>query len=351
MMQIRNIQALRGIAVLFVVLFHIYIVEKKYSAYETLLPDIFQVDIFGVDLFFVISGFIMVTVTKGKFQDLKQSLTFLGSRLTRIYPLYWFYTSLALIVFLIQPSWVNSSQGNQVNIIESFLLLPSDKLPLVQVGWTLIHEIYFYLVYFFIFLFFQEKFLMFALLLWGGIITFLNFLLKPGNAFIDLVTNPLTIEFIGGCILAILYYQVTISKLKLPTLLIIVSVSFLIIMFGYHYYYAITNVTAPFGWSRVALYGIPSFFIIYGLVTAEQKGFIIQGILSKIGDASYSIYLSHLFTINVVGRAWVLISIDHWLDNIIFILLTLVAVLLFGFLSYQLIEKKLIWLSRRIINQ
>ena len=59
----------------------------------------------------------------------------------------WVYSILVLGVFLIKPSWVNSSQGNQVDILASFLLLPSQTLPLVMVGWTLIHEMYFYLVF------------------------------------------------------------------------------------------------------------------------------------------------------------------------------------------------------------
>ena len=147
MIKIQNIQALRGIAVLSVVFFHLLTIEQKYGGSKTILPDLLQFGMFGVDLFFVISGFVMVTVTRGKFQILKQASRFIYHRAARIYPTYWVYSILVLIVFLLQPSWVNNSQGNQANILASFLLFPSQTLPLVMVGWTLIHEIYFYLVF------------------------------------------------------------------------------------------------------------------------------------------------------------------------------------------------------------
>ncbi|MEA2116633.1 MAG: acyltransferase, partial [Thermodesulfobacteriota bacterium] len=135
--RIKNIQALRGVAVLLVVFFHMVTIEKKYGGTNTLLSDYFQFGMFGVDLFFVISGFVMVTVSRGKFQQPRQAATFLYHRISRIYPMYWFYSLLVLAVFLLQPSFVNSSQFGQVNILASFLLLPQKHLPLLMVGWTL----------------------------------------------------------------------------------------------------------------------------------------------------------------------------------------------------------------------
>lgn len=351
MNKIKNIQSLRGVAVLLVVLFHLFIVENKYSHFDTLLPNILQFGNFGVDLFFVISGFVMVTVTRGKFQDAKQSLMFLYNRLTRIYPLYWVYSLLALVVFLVRPSWVNSSQGNQVNILASFLLLPSDKLPLVQVGWTLIHEIYFYLVYFFIFLIVSDDFLIYAVIVWGICVTFFNLYLHAGNPFLDLVLNPLTLEFLGGCLLAIQYYKTKNDGLRSDTLLIVAGVSLLVAVFGYDYYRISTGIVAPSGWWRVLLYGLPALCITYSLIHAERRGYVLPLTLSWVGNASYSIYLSHLFTINVIGRLWSIFSVDYLYDNVIFILITLILVLLVGFLSYWLVENKLLTTSHNIINR
>jgi len=119
--------------------FHLVTIERKYGGSGAILPDLLQFGMFGVDLFFMVSGFVMVTVTKGKFQIPKQAVKFIYHRVARIYPSYWVYSILVLIVFLVKPTWVNNSQGNQVDILSSFLLFPSHTLPLVMVGWTLIH--------------------------------------------------------------------------------------------------------------------------------------------------------------------------------------------------------------------
>ena len=146
-MKLRSIQALRGIAVLGVVAFHVALVEGKYSGGDRLLPDFLRFGETGVDLFFVISGFVMVTVAQGRFGGTRELPRFLWSRITRIYPTYWFYFFITLAVFLVKPEWVNASEENQAQLVTSFLLLPSEQLPLVMVGWSLIHELWFYLVF------------------------------------------------------------------------------------------------------------------------------------------------------------------------------------------------------------
>ena len=322
--------------------------ENKYSGFATLLPATFQFGTFGVDLFFVISGFVMVTVTRGKFQNMKQSMRFLYHRLTRIYPLYWIYTLMTLAVFLVQPTWVNSSQGNQVDLLESFLLLPSTILPLVQVGWTLIHEVYFYIVYFLIFLLLPESLLVYAIGGWGLIIIIANLSIKVWNPYLNLVFNPLTIEFLGGCLLALIYYRWKGSSFNKWLLLSVAVVTLILALVVYEYYRISTGQVAPLNWWRVLLYGLPGLIITFCLLYAERTGFIFHTHISQIGNASYSIYLSHLFTINVVGRVWAIFSVDGWIDNILFILVTFVLVLLVGFISYWLVERKLLEFSHTI---
>lgn len=333
---------------LLVVFYHLFLVERKFSGFDTLLPDVLQFGMFGVDLFFVISGFVMVTVTRGKFQSSRQALLFLYNRVSRIYPLYWVYSTLALVVFFIQPSWVNSSQGNQVNIIESFLLLPSNLLPLVQVGWTLIHEMYFYIVYFFILLLLSENLLAFAVGGWGICLVIFNLSFASTNPIYNLIFNPLTFEFLGGCFLAIVYHSNWKNKMSGGLLLAVSAIALIFAVLSYLDYLSVTG-APPGEWWRVLIYGLPALIIVSCLVYAEQKGFFIHSFISKIGDISYSIYLSHLFTINVIGRIWKLITVDQLYDNAIFVLFTLTAVILVGFLSYSLVENTLLKISRKLI--
>jgi exopolysaccharide production protein ExoZ len=346
MKKLQNIQALRGIAVLVVVLFHLYLIEKKYGGANTILPDWLQFGMFGVDLFFVISGFVMVTVTRGKFQQTRQALLFLYHRVSRIYPLYWVYTTLALLVFIIQPSWVNSSQGNQINILASYLLLPDDILPLVQVGWTLIHEIYFYLVFFLIMLLLPEKLLIGTMIVWGIVISIFGS--TSGNPTYNLITHPLTLEFLAGCILAVHYHNAKDLKVNGYWLVAIAGVGLFAAVFGYAHYESQTA-AAPEGWWRVLYYGIPATVIVFCITHAERKNVILHGALVQSGNASYSIYLSHLFTINVVGRVWSIFAVDSIFDNIIALLVAFIAVIVAGFISYWYIETPLLNLTRKVV--
>ena len=122
-------------------------IERKYSGGDILLPDLFRFGVSGVDLFFVISGFVMVTVTRGRFGRLTKAARFRWGRLTRIYPTYWFYFFLTLSVFLWKPSWVNTSLHEQADLLASFLLWPTASLPLVMVSWSLVNELWFYVVF------------------------------------------------------------------------------------------------------------------------------------------------------------------------------------------------------------
>lgn len=237
-----------------------------------------------------------------------------------------------------------------MNIFASFLLVPSDKLPLVQVGWTLIHELYFYFVYFFIFLFFPESSLVYALSGWGACVFLLGLLTGSSSPFLSLISNPLTVEFLGGCFLAVMYRRSEKNKLEVEVLVFIACASLLASVAGYDYYRTTIGTVAPSGWWRILINGLPALSITYSLIYAERKGFVLNSALSRVGNASYSIYLSHLFTINVVGRIWKFISVDRLFDNAVFILVSLIMVLVVGFMSYLLVENTLLNLSRKIVK-
>ena len=117
--KIFNLQALRGIAVLLVIAYHLTKIEGKYGHGEGILPSFLTIGMSGVDLFFVISGFVMVTVTRGWFQQKGKPVRFLYHRITRIYPVYWFYSLIVLAIYLVMPELVNSSQAGNIDLFSS----------------------------------------------------------------------------------------------------------------------------------------------------------------------------------------------------------------------------------------
>ncbi|MBK6646399.1 MAG: acyltransferase [Anaerolineales bacterium] len=207
-------------------------------------------------------------------------MLFLYHRVSRIYPLYWVYTTLALLV-IPRPAFMgNNSQGNQVDIAASYLLLPTGLLPLVQVGWTLIHEMYFYLVFFIILAFVPEKFLAWALLLWAAGIGISGF---PMSSPLTKrwFFNPLTFEFIAGCLLAVHYHESPPLKVGGKTLAAAAVLGLVSAAFGFVRYNQSTGLM-PVNLAETLLYGIPAVVIVFCITHAEQNkvllpGFLVQG--------------------------------------------------------------------------
>jgi exopolysaccharide production protein ExoZ len=130
-----NLQVLRGLAALGVVFYH--------TDYR--LAGDWHTDFFGVAIFFVISGFIMCFITRENADD------FLAKRFIRIVPMYWLCTLvLVAIVYrfgLLRLSTWTTNTTLATDLPRSLLFLPSERTPLLSVGWTLNFEIYFYLVF------------------------------------------------------------------------------------------------------------------------------------------------------------------------------------------------------------
>ena len=327
-----NIQGLRGIAVLLVVLTHILPSERKYSISETILPYWLDIGASGVDLFFVISGFVMVFITNQSFQSTSFINRFIFRRFARIYPLYWFYSFIVLIVWINFPHMVNNSQNNQANILESFLLLPQNINPLLMVGWTLIYEIYFYII-FALLMFLPRKNLFEYLLIWIFLIFLASFFTGYSNSYYEYYLGPMVVEFILGCILGILFLDG--KKLGNPiTIGIIGIISWFI---GHLLLYPEGR-----GWERVIIYGIPALMITYSAISLEKDGNLLPLWLRKIGDASYSIYLSHVLVLALIGRIWKEYSVSGYIDNFFIILIMLISCIFFGTLSYKYLEIPLI---------
>jgi exopolysaccharide production protein ExoZ len=346
--KIENLQFLRGMAVLLVVGFHLLAVETKYSPGDGILPDLFVFGASGVDLFFVISGFVMVTVTRGHFQSFQRLYAFLYKRVTRIYPLYWCYSAVVLAVYLQRPELVNAAQGHRVNILASFLLLPQNLLPLLAVGWSLIHEMYFYLVFAALMLA-PEKHLSRLLVVWSALVIGLEVLALSGapgftSAGVRLAAHPLTGEFIFGALAARLIFAQKIRGGGLPVLFSGCA----LLLAGFVSYGVFNPGSLPDGWMRVFMFGVPYAAIVYGAVAVEKtRGVVFSRAIRRVGDTSYSIYLSHVLVISFFGRIWNHVAVEGILDNLLVLPTMLAAVILTGSISYRFLERPMLMAARR----
>ena len=80
-----------------------------------------------------------------------------------------------LVVYLKSACKVNTQgDGEKLSIWKAFLLIPQKPTPLVAQGWTLVHELYFYLI-FALLLRVRQSWVPAALLTWGALVAALSF--------------------------------------------------------------------------------------------------------------------------------------------------------------------------------
>ncbi|NOX83770.1 MAG: acyltransferase [Alphaproteobacteria bacterium] len=339
-LRLDNIQALRGAAVLAVVLSHLMTIERKYAG-DRLLGDFLSIGFSGVDLFFAISGFVMVYVAWNKPGGLRSAASFLFARGARIYPLYWLVSLAVLSVWMLRPELVFASNAN-VSIMRSFALWPAQSLPLLAVGWTLIHEMYFYLI-FTVLVFSPPRFRLWGLMAWGALVL-AAFLAGAGahGPVLRVLSHPLSFEFLGGALAALALRRFAGQYWRWSLLA------------GFALFVAACLVSLRTGlafwesWPRAASFTPAVSLIVYGAAGAERAGKIFSRVLVWVGDQSYALYLTHVLSLSVAGRIWAMFAQDGPLDNIVMLSLLLAIALLAGEATHRLIETPLLHSTKHL---
>lgn len=342
--RLASLQALRGIAALAVVIFHLRGVELKYLGGAPVLDGLGRYADAGVDLFFVLSGFVMTTISAGRYTQPGAGSRFLAKRAWRVLPLYWVFTTLVVILMGIVPSMVNSSYAGQ-SALASYFLIPHEQMPLLTVGWTLVHEAYFYLVFAALLAVIPERLIPACLVVWAVLIGAAGWMptgaASPAHY---LVTNPLTFEFIGGALLG-LYWRRVPAWMAVPLMAggIGLAIAAAVLL-------PAAGPSTVSVWTRVALFGTAGGLLVAGTVRFESIGRLhVPALLVKMGDYSYSLYLSHVFVISAAGRAWAMYdsapsAAGHWL----FVGTTVVACCAVAYAVHRWLERPLLALPERL---
>ncbi len=337
-----NIQALRGFAALFVMFSHLLIIEQKYSI-DQLLPLQIELLMIGVDLFFAISGFIMVYVVMHRGVGMREVQRFLFSRASRIYPLYWLVSFAVLIVYFVRPDMVNSSFDQPPNLIKSFLLWPESRPPLLAVGWTLVHEMGFYLI-FDICLFFQRKFLPLFLIIW-------TLILAAGQVFdldqkgpaLGVLFSPLSYTFLLGALAGLVFMR---NQSKHNILAVLVAFGLWAATLGYLIFSGHGMIESH--WGRFIHFGLPSALLVYAFASMKSE---FPKFTQTLGDWSYALYLTHVLTLSLLGRMWSPVTRPGPVDNILAMILMSLAAILIAGATHKLFEKPMLnWATKTRIS-
>ncbi len=334
---LQNIQGLRGVAILLVLFVHIGSAVAWFGRWDG-APQWLNVGLSGVDIFFVISGFIMATIVSGEFRKPGSVVTFLFARAARIYPVYVLVSLAFLASHDAFPPAISQHWQNR-DVMRSLLLLPQDELPVLVVGWTLEHEMYFYVVTGLLLLL-PERFFIHAVILWGVAATVAGLAVGAVGPTVGHITHPLTLEFVAGCLIARLiqagYRQYAVLALIAGTVLLPAG------------YCTFALGEIPDGWLRVALFGVPATLIVYGACGMEVTHTLrFPRWLRFIGDISYSLYLTHVPIILAVALAWSKSPGARETPAVGAILMS-VATIATGIATYYLLELPLHKVARRM---
>lgn len=274
-MHYQSIQALRAVAAMLVMVHHL--TNGRYLTGAA-----------GVDVFFVISGFIM-----GSVERVVPPADFILKRMIRIIPLYWLIT-ISMCVISLAGMFTNFT-FNAASITCSLLFIPypdqnGNIWPLVVPGWTLNLEMLFYILFAIgIYLGKARLFAAAGLL----ILVLAGAVFDVGYVQWRFWTMPILLEFIAGLALAS-FIRPAGRNLGLA-LVASAIVAFALIESTWRY----SEGLRPLAW------GGPAFLLVCGALAIERAGAWPKTALKpleRIGDASYSLYLTHGIVIAALHR-------------------------------------------------
>jgi exopolysaccharide production protein ExoZ len=316
---LNSIQFLRAFAAWIVVLHHyVQLSGNKESNIITAL--LYNYGSIGVDIFFIISGFVIYASTSKKTISPKE---FAIHRIARIVPAYWLYTLITALTIIMTPSIMPALGISLDFFLKSMLFLPAQNpsglglFPVLSVGWTLNFEAVFYLIFALSLLI--PKYLL-AAGLFIGIVFIQTFAPKLGGSFAFYGT-PIIYNFLFGVFIAEIYKRGYHRSIPITIAILIFAISTTVIAMS------------RFVDHNPLRIGLPCAAIMLALISQEHR-FSEKRKINKLGDWSYSTYLSHPIIIFYV----LAFQKKTNLDPTMALVTICAAVLLCSYVSYKYIE-------------
>jgi peptidoglycan/LPS O-acetylase OafA/YrhL len=299
-----GVQYLRAVAATMVAYLHLEIQLPQFTEFLSMRGHLDSGRLkSGVDIFFVISGFIMFVTSReigpGEFAV---------RRIIRIVPLYWLLTCALALVLAVQPQLFRTTTLSAEFLIKSLLFIPyanpgqgGELAPLLVPGWTLNFEMFFYAIFTFV-LFFRMRY---RLLL--SAVVFCIFLALGQFAASDVPHSLLAFygsgqifEFWLGMLIGQLYLQ---DRLRLPRYISVALIvaGFALLLVDYQ---SAPPMLRGLG-NGVTGFLVPSAAIVLGVVALERdRAAGYHWLPALLGDASYSLYLGHIFFLGLARVIW-----------------------------------------------
>ncbi|WP_197325609.1 acyltransferase family protein [Ralstonia solanacearum] len=349
---LQSIQALRGFAALYVVIFHsgLALAHADLPALAWLTTHVIKRGHVGVDVFFVISGFIIAWVAILGPKGPEPPGAFLVKRAFRLGPPYW-------LMSVLHSAWLNPVPAGV--LLASLAFLPQANAdapyfgyPALYVGWSLNYEAFFYLLCALgLALFGRRALWLVALALFtttvivpfwhsGVVLGDPEALYAWATPLQAMAANPLVLEFLLGAGLAWLYaehrHRLTPARARL--LLIVGATAF------------VASVIGPVPKFDLVLRGLPAGALLAGLVAMEHCGALrVPRVAVWLGELSYALYLVHPSVIEGTHRLAGVLAPESIGAQLALFSVNLALTLLAAALLHRCVEQPSIALGHRSI--
>ena len=341
---LHNLQALRALACLAVVVYHV-------GGWETLVwPRVYVLwpvrwfGFAGVDLFFALSGFIIAWAHRDAPGRPARLPGYLARRAWRIYPPYWAALALSAGLSGVVAGQTVFPPGWAADWLDWVLLAPrGDGCRFVPVAWSLVYELMFYLA-------FAARFVAppgwgkwlaggwAAVVVGAGAAGW-----EPGPFWQKLPFSPFVLEFLGGAAAAG-YLARGAGRWARPCL---AAGAAWAVGAGVVLHSADPDQLGGRLWLRVLAFGPPAVLLVYALAAGELAGRVaLPRWLRPVGDASYSIYLFHpAVCTTTLFLTW---GIGHGLlPHLVWLAAMIGSAVGGGWVLHRLVERPLLRLAKR----
>lgn len=328
-----GVQVLRGVASVLVVLHHqLEVAVDRIPG--TPHPRWMDNGAFGVDLFFPISGFVMWFAAESLIRKVGNWREFAWRRVVRVGPLYWLFTTLKVMLAVLFPAAMLHYRLRMGNVVASYFFVPSvgqsgQPLPVLPVGWTLNYEAFFYVL---VGVAIAWRLRVLRWVGWGlVVVACVGAFVPRGWGAWTFLGDSIVLEFLGGMLLARFAGRAQWTPTWVAIGLIVGGVGFAL---------AVPN--SPelvFQAVRVLEWGVPGALVMWGVLALEGRMPMKDWRAALlVGDASYSLYLSHTFVLPALALVAARIGLAGVGGLVWFSVVTLPICLVIGVLVHWWVE-------------
>jgi peptidoglycan/LPS O-acetylase OafA/YrhL len=354
--RIESIDALRGLAALYIFVYHLVLIPRPNLTVTTLLLPIILNGFTGVTLFFLLSGFTLCFTAKGHGWDRYSTLSFYIKRLFRIVPLYYL-----LLIVIAEYSWgwfgfLSHKTGLIAYVTLSFNLFPSTQQGLVWASWFLGVQMLLYWLFPVMdrFITSQRRALMFVVLSVFLGATY-SYTIDKMHIIrfdkVDLIYYSWVYQlqaFAIGILVFFIHDSHALNQRKttrsLGTTFLIVGLIGWILMVIFREQLPIHKML----WLRSSIYGA----ILLGLLL-EPIRFVANRITLFYGKISYSLYLNHpimIYFFSPLYHAVYSLGYSNGIHFLICLTITIIPLTFVSYLTYRFVEVPGIKLGKKLIT-